>query len=101
MVDTQLNKASAFSFELTFPVVPSESELKINEELVLNVFDSVIPSFSLDVNDESWQGSKSKMATGGFTFEDWTLSFIVDTDFKNWKMIYKWMMFIIIINTNI
>ena len=93
MVDTQLNKASAFSFELTFPVIPSETEIKVNEELVLNVFNSIIPGISMDFNEESWQGAKSKMATGGFSFEDWNVSFIVDSNFKNWKMMYKWMMF--------
>ena len=94
MVDTQLNKASAFSFQLTFPMVPIQKEVKEGEELVLNIYDTIIPGITLGFNEERWQGAKSIMSTGIIDFSQWNITFGVDSEFKNWKMLYNWMMFV-------
>jgi len=93
-LSTQLNKASSFSFELVFPLIPVQTELKPNEEFILNIFETVIPGVTLDIAEENWMGGKANRATGALTFEPWNVSFMVDSEFKNWQIILKWFMFI-------
>jgi len=94
MLDTQINKASSFSFELVFPLIPVQENLKDNKEFIINIFETVVPGVTMDASQEHWQGGLSNMATGALTFEPWNVSFIVDSQFKNWRIIYKWFMFI-------
>jgi hypothetical protein len=91
MVDVQLNKASSFSFELTLPVIPSQRELAPNEELTLNIFDTIIPGLTLGLEENRWQGAKTTHTTGVMDFNQWNVNFGIDVDFKNWKMLFKWL----------
>ncbi|MBU0847682.1 hypothetical protein KKH23_10890 [Patescibacteria group bacterium] len=93
-LSTQLNKASPFSFELVFPLIPVQTELKPNEEFTLNIFETVIPGVTLDMSEHNWMGGKTNRATGALTFEPWNISFMIDSEFKNWQIILKWFMFI-------
>jgi hypothetical protein len=93
-LDTQLNKASPFSFELVFPLIPLQTELEANEEFVLNIYETVLPGVSLDAQDQRWQGGVTKQATGELTFEPWNVNFMIDSEFKNWQVLFKWFMFI-------
>jgi hypothetical protein len=93
-IDTQLNKASSFSFELIFPIMPTGTELKHNEEFVLNIYETVIPGVTLDMLEQRWQGGKTNRASGELTFEPWNVNFAVDSDFKNWQSIFNWFMFV-------
>jgi hypothetical protein len=94
MNNTNLDKANATSFELVFPKIPTEKGIRASEELTLNIFETIIPSVSIDANEQNWQGSKIQLDGGKTTFEPWTVNFVVDSDFRNWKMIYRWFMFI-------
>ena len=91
-LNTQINKASSFSFELAFPLIPVQENLTNNKEFIINVFETVIPGVTLDASQEHWQGGLVNMATGALTFEPWNISFMVDSEFKNWKVMYKWFM---------
>ena len=91
-LNTQINKASSFSFELTFPLIPVQKNLTKNKEFIINVFETVIPGVTLDASQEHWQGGLVNMATGALTFEPWNISFMIDSEFKNWKIMYKWFM---------
>lgn len=93
-LSTQLNKASPFSFELVFPLIPVQSELKGNEEFTLNIYETVLPGVTMDMEESRWQGAKTNRASGELTFEPWNVSFLVDSEFKNWQIILKWFMFI-------
>jgi len=93
-LSTQLNKASPFSFELVFPLIPSQTELRANQEFVLNIYETVIPGVTLDMVEQNWQGGRTNRATGALTFEPWNVNFMVDSEFKNWQVIFNWFMFI-------
>ena len=93
-LDTQLNKASPFSFELVFPLIPEQSELRAAEEFVLNIYETVIPGVTMDMVEQNWQGGKTNRATGALTFEPLNVNFMVDSEFKNWQLIFNWFMFI-------
>lgn len=93
-LDTQINKSSPFSFELVFPLIPVQTELKANEEFILNIYETVIPGVSLDIGQNRWMGGKVQEATGELTFEPWNVNFTIDSEFKNWKTMFKWFMFI-------
>jgi len=93
-LDTQLNKASPFSFELVFPVIPTQRDLRTNEEFTLNIYETVVPGVSLDITENRWQGGKTNMASGELTFEPWNVNFSIDSEFLNWKLMFEWFMFI-------
>jgi len=94
MTDTQLNKASPFSFELVFPVIPPQTEIRAGREFILNIYETVIPGVTLESSEDSWQGGKVNRATGALTFEPWNVNYTVDSELKNWTVIYQWMMYI-------
>ena len=91
---TILDKASPSSFELVFPVVPQGTDLSTNRELSLNIYSTIIPGLTMDVDEERWQGAKFTQATGSLTFEPWNVNFIVDSEFKNWLVFYNWLTYI-------
>jgi hypothetical protein len=89
-----INKSSPTNYRLVFPLLPTEITLASTKPLTLNIFSSVIPSLTLDVTDESWQGTKRKMANGPIAFGDWSVNFVVDSNFLNWQIIFNWMNYI-------
>lgn len=93
MVDVQVNKSSPTNFELVFPLIPTETTIQASEELTLNIYGAVIPGLTIDAMEETWQGAKTQNA-GKTIFEPWSVDFIVDSYFYNWKMLFEWMMFI-------
>jgi hypothetical protein len=93
-ISAQLNKASSFSFELIFPLIPVQTELRSNDEFVLNIYETVLPGVTLGVEDLRWQGGVIHAASGELTFEPWNVNFVVDSEFKNWQVMFKWLTFI-------
>lgn len=91
---TNLNKSTASNFELIFPKVPTGNSLRDTEGLTLNIFETVIPSLTLDTVDVHWQGGVAHQDIGGITYEPWYVNFTVDSKFENWKVLYKWLTFI-------
>ncbi len=91
MSKTNLNKASAQSFQLIFPKLPFRSSLEDSEILTLNIHSTVLPSMTLSNTEIHWQGGKYDMAIPPITFEPWYTNFIVSSDYKNWYIIYEWM----------
>ena len=93
-METNIDKASGFSFELVFPKLPGEVEITANEELAINIFGAVIPGLNMDTVEQNWQGGKVQNATGMLTFEPLNIQYMVDSKFLNWYLLYKWMTFI-------
>ena len=91
---TQLNKSSAFSFELVFPLIPVQTELRGNTEFSLNIFSTVLPGVTLDTSEQNWMGGRTNRATGALTFEPWNVSYVVDSELKNWQLMFQWFMYI-------
>jgi hypothetical protein len=94
MTTVQLNKASSFSFELVFPIIPPQTEVRANEEFTLNIYETVLPGVSLGIEERRWQGGVVQLASGELTFEPWNVSFTIDSEFKNWITLFKWVTFI-------
>lgn len=93
MVDVQVNKSNPSNFELVFPKIPTESSISASEELTLNIYGSIIPGLTLDSTEENWMGGKTQNPSK-LTFEPWSVDFTVDSGFYNWKILFKWLMFV-------
>jgi len=91
---TVIDKATPTNFELVFPLLPQQLTLGANNELLLNIQGVVMPSMSLAPLEMNWQGTKRQVASTPLEFEQMTVQFIVDSQFKNWILLYKWMTYI-------
>lgn len=96
-LNTVINKTSPSNFYLMLPLIPGQHDIENNNELTLNIYSTVVPGISLDVQMSNWQGAHVPFAAGASTFENWQFTFTVDEDFLNWKILYNW---ILIINNN-
>lgn len=94
IIDTVYNKANPNNFELTFPLLPAQTTLRANEELILNIHGAILPAISLPEVEVNWQNAKRKIAGGPPEFEILNCQFLVDEQFRNWKLLYNWMTFI-------
>lgn len=92
--DTNIDKATPTNFQLIFPILPKQVTLAAQNELILNLQGVVLPSMSLNPGEVNWQDTKHKIAMGPMEFEQMTVQFIVDSQFKNWKVLYEWMTYI-------
>jgi len=93
-VNVELNKASPSNFELSFPLLPGQTMLHANDELILNIYGVVLPALNISALEQDWQGTKRKIASSPAEFEILTTQFIVDAAFKNWKVLFNWMTYI-------
>jgi len=87
-----LNKSNATNYQLIFPKLPLEKYYETSKEFTLNIYGAVVPSITLDQEEHRWQGAKAFSDNGEVTFGEWIVDFAVDSEFKNWKVIYNWMM---------
>jgi hypothetical protein len=93
-LNIQLNKSTPSNFRLVFPMLPNQKTLGAAEELILNIHSTVLPGISLDPGEVGWQNSKSKIAQGPLNFEEFSVDFIIDSELKNWTVLYKWLIYI-------
>ena len=93
-LDVNVDKASPASFELVFPILPEGVGLASGKELTLNIFSTIIPGVTMDVEELRWQATKTTQATGTLTFEQWNVNFLVDSELLNWKSLFNWLTFI-------
>ena len=93
MIDRQINKSTPTNFKLIFPKFPYIDE-DGDKELTLNIFETVIPSLTLETEEHKWQGAKYIAPSGKVTFNPWNVNFVVDSDFKNWIKLMRWITFI-------
>jgi hypothetical protein len=93
-VSVLLDKATPANFELTFPILPTQVNLQANEELVLNIHGVVLPAINLNPIDSHWQGTKRRIVDPPIDYEILNCQFIVDSEFRNWKILHDWMVFI-------
>ena len=93
-VCVELNKASPSNFELSFPLLPGQSSLTANDELVLNIHGAVLPAVNVPSLDSDWQGTRRKLASSPMEFEIMNIQFLVDAQFRNWLLLFNWMTYI-------
>jgi len=93
-VEINVNKATGSNFQLVIPKLPSETSLTAQDELILNLYGCAIPGVNFNQEDLRWQAWKLQAAVAPVEFQPWTFTFTVDADFKNWRVIFDWMMWI-------
>lgn len=93
-LSVELNKANPTNFELTFPLIPNQTDIAASEELTLNIHGVILPAFSIPNQESQWQNTTRKIAGGPIDFEIMQVQFIVDRLFNNWKLLYNWMAYI-------
>lgn len=91
---TIIDKSNPTNFQLVFPLVPGASDINANNELTLNIFNTVIPSVGADIQQSNWQGAVVPFAAGGTTFDNWNVRFVVDEQLNNWRLLFTWFTFI-------
>jgi len=90
-ITTELNKATPTNFELVLPLIPTQTGIVANTELILNIHSVVLPAVSIQQIEIDWQGSRHKIAGTPMDFEILTVMFNVDASFRNWKLLFNWM----------
>ncbi len=89
-----LNKAIGSSYELIFPIIPVTDKPKDMDVFTLNIHGTVIPSMTIGTTEPGWQNASYPMAIAPTTFEPWFVNFTVDSNYCNWFILYKWLLFI-------
>lgn len=93
-VNITVDKATGPNFQLVIPKLPSESTLDATDELILNIYGCAVPGITIGMDERRWQAWRVQIAVPPVDFDPWTFTFTVDSDFKNWKVMYDWMMYI-------
>jgi hypothetical protein len=90
---TETNRILQTNFSLILGSIPSDTETF--DAVSLNLFETAIPTLTIPVIDNFWQGIRVKGdATHNIEYEDWNITFEVDIEFKNWLILYNWLKYI-------
>lgn len=90
-----LSRGVPSNFEVVIPRLPTMSLLRETEDLVLHIFDSLVPGMSIESAPRTWMGIKVDEQPGtGIVFDDWKFDFAVDAQLKNWRILQQWLNFI-------
>lgn len=89
-----INRATATQYSLAIPVIPTETQRDATDEILLNLFSVTLPTISLNTSESPYQGNKMQFHAGGMTFDPWTIQFMVDSQYNNWQVLFKWLTYI-------
>lgn len=89
-----MDKATPTNYQLIFPLIPTETTIGANNPFVMNIFSAILPSVSMATEELRWQGNKTRHGLTPMEFDPWLVSFVVDSELENWKLLFKWMSFI-------
>lgn len=92
-LSANVQKSNPTNFELSFPLIPGQTEINASEELILNIHGTVLPSVSIAAIETYWQNTK-RQDVGNPEFEQMNVQFIIDSQLLNWKLLYDWMIYI-------
>jgi len=90
-ISVNLDKSVPSNFQLVIPKLPTELTLDATDELTLNIFETIIPGVTLDIVEGNWQGAVVQFDSGRMSYEPWTFQFVVDSNFLNWKVLFRWL----------
>ena len=97
MENFSINPSSGNNFQLVFPTLPFTSDLVYSKQLSLQLINTGIPDLSLNKDILNWNGKHINSIITDLSFGDLDITFLIDENFDNWKIIYDW---IININNN-
>lgn len=66
---TNLSKSTATNFNLIFPKIPTESTVEATNQITLNIYETVVPSLTLETSQRNFMGGKDFIHSGEITFE--------------------------------
>jgi hypothetical protein len=92
--NNNIDKSSPQNFSLVIPKIPTEDSISATNPLKLNIFSSILPSVTISEENLHWQGNKIKNSLIPMDFSSWNVSFVVDSKFDNYKLLFKWMSYI-------
>jgi hypothetical protein len=85
-----INSTSPTSFELHLGQIPTKS-MDETREVVLQIFGTVVPSLDVMGIDVMWLGKRARRDnTGAIDFQEWNITYLVSSDFSNWKTLFDW-----------
>ena len=94
MAITAFSRATATQYKLVLNQIPipiSAGNIHDMDDLKLNIFNVTLPSVTLDQAQMDWQGKHVYLHHGGVTFDPLNINFIVDGQFKNWRILFTWL----------
>lgn len=89
-----IDKGTPTNYQLVFPLIPTETTISANNPFVMNIHSAILPSVSIAAEELRWQGNKTKVGLIPMEFDPWLVSFVVDSELANWKLLFTWMSFI-------
>ena len=87
-----LNKSTSTEYQFVLNRLPNN--IHDMDELRLNIYNITLPGVSLNQQEMPWQGKHAQMHLGGVTFDPLNINYLVDSEFKNWRVLFNWIMFI-------
>lgn len=79
------------NFQLIFPELPISTNLEDGKYLTLSIYDTIIPGLDFDEEELDWQAFKSRGIFGNLQYESLTVTFMIDKNFRNWKILCNWL----------
>lgn len=89
-----IDKSTPTNYQLIFPLIPTETTIGANNPFVMNIHSAILPSVSLATEELRWQSNKTKHGLTPMEFDPWLVSFVVDSQLANWKLLFKWMSYV-------
>lgn len=90
MSQVNFNKSSGANYELIFPVLPISDGIRESDILSLNIHGTVVPAITIGTEEGHWQGGVVPRAISTLTYEPWYVNFTVDSNWRNWWMLFRW-----------
>ena len=89
-----IDKGTPSNFRLIFPLIPENTTISANNPFIMNIHSVIIPSVSIAEEPHHWQGNRTKRGLIPLEFDPWLVSFVVDSELENWKLLFNWMTYI-------
>ena len=89
-----LDKSTPTNYQLVFSKIPTETSISAINPFVMNIHTAILPSVSLATEELRWQGNKTRHGLIPMEFDPWLVSFVIDSELANWKLLFKWMQFV-------
>ena len=86
-----IDKATPTNYQLIFPLIPTEKTIGANNPFVMNIHSAILPSVSIATEELRWQGNKTRHGVIPMEFDPWLVSFVVDAQLFNWRLLFNWM----------
>lgn len=88
------DKSTPTNYQLVFPLIPTETSISANNPFIMNIHSAILPSVSIATEELRWQGNRTRSGLIPMEFDPWLVSFVVDAQLANWKLLFNWMSYI-------